>query len=220
MNVYLYDPQTGAYQGSEAARTDPEETRATGYPVYLLPANATFVRPPNVGPNRIPVWTGSGWTNQIDFRGTRYWDETGEHRISAIGQAVPDHAASGPKPSDDHRLIGGQWVVDLARRQESAWKRLEAGLHDYIFAVHDYPQPTQITLQAIYADPDSNEAQRAACKAIFDWIRGFVLPYYYAKKAEILESSDPAGVAWDFSSLDPGAPGHTLAQIITMGDRT
>jgi len=106
-----------------------------------------------------------------------------------------------------------EWVVD----RDAIWRRLEFDMHHYIFVTHDYPQPTQITLQALYSDPDSTAAQRAACKQIFDWIKGVVLKYYYSRKAEILKSADPESVRWDFGAkCDAAAPGTTLAQIISL----
>ena len=105
------------------------------------------------------------------------------------------------------------WVVD----REAICRRLESDMHHYIFVTHDYPQPTQITLQAMYSDPDGSAAQRAACKQVFDWIKGVVLPYYYARKADILGSADPEAVRWDFAAnCDAAAPVTTLAQIISL----
>ncbi len=105
----------------------------------------------------------------------------------------------------------------LPIRREGCWRRLEADMHHYIFVTNGYPQPSQITLQAIYADPSSAEAQRAAVRAIFDWVRGCVLAHYYGKKAEILASDIPENVAWNFSAAcDSAAPGYTLAQIMQL----
>lgn len=214
MNVYHFDPITGEYRGREEAHLDPLESRS-GAPVYLLPAHATLIKPPDVGKNKIQVWQRNVWNILPDFRGTKFWNAEGEHRIENIGDIIPVNAALTPQPQD-HVLVRGQWVKDVERVREKIWRRLEADMHQYIFVTHDYPQPTQIMLQAIYSDPDSSEAQRAACKAIFDWVKRYVLHYYYTKKAEIMSAKDPEAMTWDFNACDQWAPGYSLAKIIQM----
>ena len=44
------------YNGSSEARLDPLETEEQGEDVYLLPANATFIEPPQAGENEIQVF--------------------------------------------------------------------------------------------------------------------------------------------------------------------
>ncbi len=130
-------------------------------------------------------------------------------------QRIIEHLAAStpPTPYSVWDEDAQAWVAD----RDAICRRLESDMHHYIFVTHDYPQPTQITLQALYSDPDSTADQRAACKQIFDWIKGVVLKYYYSRKAEILKSSDPESVRWDFGAIcDAAAPGITLAQIISL----
>ncbi|OGC76291.1 hypothetical protein A2619_05750 [candidate division WWE3 bacterium RIFOXYD1_FULL_39_9] len=114
--------------------------------------------------------------------------------------------------------VNSQSEIPIGKRRENAWKRLEFNMHSYIFVACDFPQPTQITLQAIFVDPDSNNQQRAACKSIFDWIKNTVLLYYYTKKIEIMTSENPESVTWNFpANCNSSAPKITLAQILRMG---
>ena len=46
MEIYMFDGETKEYIGAEDALLDPLETKKQGKPVYLLPANAVFDRPP------------------------------------------------------------------------------------------------------------------------------------------------------------------------------
>jgi hypothetical protein len=217
MNVYHFNPGTGEYEGQEQAQIDPLESKLQGKPVYLLPANATFTPPPGAGKNTVLVWQGGVWNILPDHRGAKYWDADGEHQITEIGDTIPDGVARQPPPSSDYLLRNGQWTLDIERVRSKTWRRLEADMHRYIFETRDYPQPTQITLQAIYVDPSSSDAQRAACKEIFDWVKGTVLAYYYEIKLEIMRSEDPEGISWDFiARCDVSAPFHTLAKIIQM----
>ena len=217
MQIHRYDGITMEYVDTVGARIDPLETERSGSPVYLLPANATHEPPPaiTVGCKEVAVWQGEAWQIVPDHRGERYWDKTGEHAIAEIGKTIPAGAATGPRPSAQHLLVDGAWVLDLPSAKEAACKRLQADLHKYILVTRDYPSETQGTLQAIYADPISSQAQKDACLAVFHWIRLIALPYYYGKKTEILESDDPGSIQWNFEeNCDAAAPGHTLRQII------
>lgn len=61
MNVYLYDEITKEYISTEEALLDPLETEMAGKPVYLLPANATFVEPPVDKEGFKRKWNGIAW---------------------------------------------------------------------------------------------------------------------------------------------------------------
>lgn len=73
MLCYHYDCITKEYLYSSECVLDPLETEQTGTNVWLLPANATFVEPPSVNNNFIPVWRGTDWIKVEDHRGTKYW---------------------------------------------------------------------------------------------------------------------------------------------------
>lgn len=75
MKTYHYDEHTKEYTHSEEAFLDPLESKKEGSPVYLLPANATFVAPtPQDG--HASVWNGEAWDNIEDNRGKKYWLST------------------------------------------------------------------------------------------------------------------------------------------------
>lgn len=103
MKTYHYDPTTKEYTHSEPAILDPLETKQQGREIYLLPANATFIKPiPADG--YATVYNGTAWEHIEDNRGKRYWlaeDEYGTpaRTMSHLG-ALPNGAAltAPPKP--------------------------------------------------------------------------------------------------------------------------
>ena len=72
MNVYKYN-DNGEYIGTEEALLDPLETELQGENVYLLPANATFIEPPEAQESFARVWNGEAWEQVEDNRGVEYW---------------------------------------------------------------------------------------------------------------------------------------------------
>lgn len=93
MKTYHYDEHTKEYTHSEKAFLDPLESKKEGSPVYLLPANATFVAPtPQDG--YASVWNGEAWDNIEDNRGKKYWLSTDPYgtparEMTKLG-ALPD----------------------------------------------------------------------------------------------------------------------------------
>ena len=95
-------------------------------------------------------------------------------------------------------------------------EQLRQDNNTYILSYYD--RESQVSIQAIYNDPDSNQTQKDHCKAIFDWIK-LILGYYYQKKIAIRDTAtNIAGVeavTWDFSgNFDVLKPAHTLESIV------
>lgn len=61
MIAYSYD-NNNHYIGTVERQLDPLETAKAGEPVYLLPANATEIQPPELAENQRAVWDGTVWT--------------------------------------------------------------------------------------------------------------------------------------------------------------
>ena len=55
-NAYSFHPETGVFIGVEFAQESPLEPG-----VFLLPAGATFVEPPQVAEGKQAVWNGESW---------------------------------------------------------------------------------------------------------------------------------------------------------------
>lgn len=70
--AYLYDEQTKEYKSEVNAQLDPLESEKAGQDIYLLPANATWLKPtPKDG--YASVWKGESWDMLEDHRKQEYW---------------------------------------------------------------------------------------------------------------------------------------------------
>ena len=61
--IYNYD-SSSYYINSVNARIDPLESEKSNKNIYLLPASATFTKPPEVTENKIAKWDGSKWIEE------------------------------------------------------------------------------------------------------------------------------------------------------------
>jgi len=120
MKYYSLDPYTNEYTGhNDVAQIDPKESELQGEDVYLCPANASLVQPPQTGANEIAVWDydADEWTVEIDFRGQKYWNRQAEEmEITEIGEAVPtgpDYTLEPPPEYPDMvepKLLYNEWT--------------------------------------------------------------------------------------------------------------
>ena len=73
MKYYSYDAETKVYINSFNARKDPLESSIQGKDVWLLPANATFITPPEMPSGYTCIWQDNAWVLVEDHRGQYYW---------------------------------------------------------------------------------------------------------------------------------------------------
>ena len=70
--AYLFDEKTKEFKNEVNAQIDPLESKKAGKDVYLLPANATWLKPtPKDG--CVAVWNGETWDVIEDNRKKEYW---------------------------------------------------------------------------------------------------------------------------------------------------
>lgn len=82
--IYVYDSKTGEYLFSENAEKSPMEKD-----VYLLPANATFLAPPDTGKNQAAVFVAGAWKVVPDYRATKVFSrETGSEIKLELGSEL------------------------------------------------------------------------------------------------------------------------------------
>lgn len=222
MKIYSYSYETKEFTESKEAQIDPLESMIAMKNIYLLPANATFTKPPDAGENEKQIWDEKNekWYILDDYRGVFYYDENNEYVISKLGEKPPKNTSLKPKPDMYSTLINGEWVKDLNKIKKDKIKDLSFEMQKYIFEDHKYNLINQITLLSIQNDMESNENQKKSCKEIFDWIKNVVMIYYYSKKEDIELSEKPEDISWDFTSCDSNAPIYTLKKIINMKDNT
>ena len=90
MQVYTYNVVTNEFAGEVLLALDHEETTRQGVAVYLWPPNAVQDAPPDYGDQEIPVWSGTAWTVQPDFRGEAIYDARGTVQIVTDIGPIPD----------------------------------------------------------------------------------------------------------------------------------
>lgn len=89
MLIYNYDSTTKEYTGSCGASLDPQETKAQGKDIYLIPAYATTVKPPKAKTNEVIIYD-NGWQIKADYRGKYIVNEDMEpQQVEEIGD-LPD----------------------------------------------------------------------------------------------------------------------------------
>lgn len=85
------------------AQLDPLETEAQGEDVFLLPANATFIAPPEAAENEMQVFDEEAeiWSIVEDYRGTVHYDVDGnEFTIIELDELVPAANTTEAPPTD------------------------------------------------------------------------------------------------------------------------
>lgn len=90
MEIYMFDGETKEYIGAEDALLDPLETKKQGKPVYLLPANAVFDRPPIAEGGKAVIFD-DGWKQVVDNRGKEAVNAArGRFTIDYVGEREGD----------------------------------------------------------------------------------------------------------------------------------
>lgn len=118
MNVYHYHPQTGFFLGIAEADESPLEPG-----VFLLPANATFQKPPATEEGKNRVWSGEEWELQNIPAPTTALEPTPEPVTWATIRA-----------NRNGKLSACDWTqladVPLSDPQIAAWREYRQALRD------------------------------------------------------------------------------------------
>jgi hypothetical protein len=81
------------------------------------------------------------------------------------------------------------------------------------YICNHYDIGTQNSLQAVYTNPDTTEANKTLIDNMFAWIKS-CLAYYYTQKTAIITSDKPSTVTWDFSQFDASDPDISLEDFM------
>lgn len=82
--AYSYHPDTKEFVTVCLADESPLEPG-----LFLVPANATPVKPPVTAANEIAVFGDGVWSTTPDFRGQSYWLNGAEFKIDSLGESPP-----------------------------------------------------------------------------------------------------------------------------------
>lgn len=107
MIVYDYNPETGEYKDTSEAQESPLELG-----VYLIPAHATAIAPPEAGAGRVAVFADGAWTLVEDHRGEVWYDTVTQerHEIKDLG-VVPETWTQFESTDREAVWNGAAWMV-------------------------------------------------------------------------------------------------------------
>lgn len=90
MKIYNYDGDTFEYLYASDAEYDPAELAINHKKVYLIPANATKMKPPKTKEFEVALWDNTNWKIEADYRNTYIINEYFEIQfVEKIG-AIPE----------------------------------------------------------------------------------------------------------------------------------
>lgn len=90
MEIYNYSFDTHEYIGSSDASLDPMATKREGKDVWLVPANATLLKPPKTTKYKTTVFENGTWVIKDDYRGEYICNDTLDViYVEQIGE-IPD----------------------------------------------------------------------------------------------------------------------------------
>lgn len=129
MKIYNYNPITFEYIGSQNADLDPQETKEQGKNVYLLPANATFIKPPASEPMKARVFKEGSWSYEKDFRKGFYKVDSSLNvtEITELGDIPDGYVLVTEIIGDDIKANPEKYIIDdgVAREKTEEEKQAE-----------------------------------------------------------------------------------------------
>lgn len=159
--IYNFHPQTGEFINEAPADQSPREPG-----VYLTPANATDMPPPQHGGRQAAVFASGAWSLVPDWRTVDLYKTADGSVVSItqLGQTPADVGATEQaRPSPAHAWGGGAWVLDVAlqaelqaQAQAALIKQYEDALDTHLDAVakqHRYDSRFTFALRAGYPGP-------------------------------------------------------------------
>ena len=152
MKIYNYNPVTGEYISEGLADGSPLEPG-----IYLVPAYATEIQPPETGDNEVACFENESWIVKPDYRGQNFYkkEDLSEVIIAEIGELSDDLLSELPlKPDQYFEWNGEEYVLNIdkklqAKIQEVLAKEIEAYNLIYKFLGKFSFDYTDATLQAM-----------------------------------------------------------------------
>lgn len=149
--AYQFDPATGRFAGFTVADLSPLEPG-----IYLVPASATLVAPPQTGPGQYVVFRDEAWHVEAEPLPDPETLEEAQKRLQAFVQLRLDRAAQALGYDDIKTAVtyADEPVVPLFEAQGKAFRRLRsltwAACYALLAQVHagTRPVPTEDELAA------------------------------------------------------------------------
>lgn len=86
MIIYNYHPETLEFIYKTEADLDPLETKLQGINVYLIPANSTDKKPPELSEGETCIFRNSEWVKVPDYRGRLFYHK--EYGYEVVGDFI------------------------------------------------------------------------------------------------------------------------------------
>ena len=139
MEWYRFNPETGEYTNKVQCQKNPKGG-------YLIPANATPIKPPATGSNKAVVFRDEQWQFIEDHRGKTVYSKVDKIglEIKDLGPIPKTHTEQKPDHYDDWDEGKNQWVHNSEREQqdkvdaERNWASNELALSDRCL-LEDFP---------------------------------------------------------------------------------
>lgn len=128
MKVYNFDSITFEYLGAQNADLDPQETINQGKNVYLVPANATTVKPPEHKENKVRVWQDTEWVYVTDYRTNFYKVDLAltVFEITEIGEIEEDYILVTKELGDLIKEDPDNYIIDDGAIREKTEEEKQA----------------------------------------------------------------------------------------------
>lgn len=126
LTVYKYG-ENKEYAGESVTMLDPEETKNQGKEVWLMPPNATTVKP-SKKKGYAPVWDGKAWKQVEDHRGEKGWVDRKPVEIKELGPLPKGFSTKKPEPTPEELLAKRKQeiLVELDRIDRASARSLRA----------------------------------------------------------------------------------------------
>lgn len=147
--AYLFDEKTKEFKNEVNAQLDPLESKKAGKDIYLLPANATWLKPtPKDG--CVAVWNGEAWNMLEDHRKQEYW--------------LPEDKYGAP--AREMKELGALPKGAMLTAPERTIDEVKADKVQSLKAVRDSKEVEPITYQGYSFDYDSKARERISAAII------------------------------------------------------
>lgn len=164
--AYLYDDKTKEFKSEVNAQLDPLESQNAGVEIYLLPGNATWLKPPTKE-GYAAVWNGKTWDLVEDYRKKEYWLPTDKY--GTPGREVKE---LGPLPEGATLTAPERTFEEVKSNKISSLKyerdRKEVEPISYNGYSFDYDDKARERINAAIIALDVQSAQTKAVESI-DW---------------------------------------------------
>jgi len=120
--IYKYNARTKEYTGVGQGQLDPLETKIQKENIYLVPANATIIAPPEPEEGKVIIFEDGGWIKKDDNRDKTIYDKTTGISTTSTQIDVIDGYTLIERPDESYKWETDNWIHDKTLAKEKAIK--------------------------------------------------------------------------------------------------